>query len=170
MSSEIIFETEKLVVRKLLVSDLDPYHEMQSNPKVMQYVTGEVQSKEAHLKELQHLIDLYDQKKNVFWIYAIHRKLDSAFVGTLALIKDEQGDDEIGYRFLERYWGLGYGYDVCLATIRYCQSRGMQKLIGYVFDANVASAKILEKCNFKVVSRSIEPETNLPETKYELIL
>jgi len=170
MDSEIIFETDQLIVRKLQVIDLEAYHEMQSNPKVMQYVTGEVQTKEAHLEEIGNLIELYDKKDNDFWIYAIDRKLDGAFVGTLALIKDESGDDEIGYRFLEKYWGLGYGYDLCKGTVHYCRSLGMPKVIGYVFDINIASAKILEKCNFRLVSNGIEPETQLPETKYELIL
>ena len=35
------------------MSDIKPYHEMQSNPKVMQYVIGEVQSEKEHLIELE---------------------------------------------------------------------------------------------------------------------
>ena len=62
MSREIIFETERLWVRKLKTSDIKPYHEMQSNPKVMQYVTGEVQSEEDHIKELKEVIGFYDKK------------------------------------------------------------------------------------------------------------
>jgi RimJ/RimL family protein N-acetyltransferase len=166
----ILFETDRLVIRYLKMSDIDPYHEMQSNPKVMQYVTGEVQSKEAHLKELEHLLNLYEQKDNEFWIYAIERKSDGAFLGTLALIKDDQNDDEIGYRFLEKYWGMGYGFDLCQGTIEYCKSIGMSKLIGYVINVNVASAKILEKCGFVFVRDGIDPDSKLPETKYELIL
>ena len=90
MNPKVIFETDVLVVRKLQMSDIEPYHEMQSNPKVMQYVTGEVQSKEEHLKELSHLLDLYEKQNNDFWIYAIDRKLDGEFIGTLALIKDAE--------------------------------------------------------------------------------
>lgn len=170
MSREIIFETERLWVRKLKTSDIKPYHEMQSNPKVMQYVTGEVQSEEDHIKELKEVIGFYDKKENDFWIYAIERKSDYAFIGTLALIKDDENDDEIGYRFLEKYWGLGYGYDLCKGSIKYCKSIGIPKLIGYVINVNVASAKILKKCNFQFVRKGIDKDSKLPETKYELIL
>ena len=52
MKSQIIFETEILLVRRLKMSDIKPYHEMQSNPKVMQYVIGEVQTEKEHLIEL----------------------------------------------------------------------------------------------------------------------
>ena len=58
------------------MSDIKPYHEMQSNPKVMQFVTGEVQTEQEHLIELERLIGFYDKEDNDFWIYAIERKSD----------------------------------------------------------------------------------------------
>jgi len=54
--------------------------------------------------------------------------------------------------------------------IVYAKTIQIPKLIGYVFDANVASAKILMKCNFEIVEKGIEPVSQLPETKYELNL
>ncbi len=170
MSSQIIFETEILLVRRLKMSDIKPYHKMQSNPKVMQFVTGEVQTEQEHLIELERLIGFYDQEDNDFWIYAIERKSDHKFIGTVGFCKDDQGDDEIGYRCLETYWGLGYGYDLCKASVVYCKSIDMQKLIGYVINLNVASAKILKKCSFEYVSDGIDPVSKLPEKKYQLIL
>ena len=71
MKSQIIFETEILLVRRLKMSDIKPYNEMQSNPKVMQYVIGEVQTEKEHLIELDRLIGFYDKEGNDFWIYAI---------------------------------------------------------------------------------------------------
>jgi hypothetical protein len=37
-------------------------------------------------------------------MYAVERKLDSKCIGTVALVK-EDGDDDIGDRFLKEYWG-----------------------------------------------------------------
>jgi len=113
MSPQIIFETNRFRIRKLKMSDLNPFHEMQSNPNVLKYADGEVKSLEAHKSELKDLIQFYDTEGNDFWIYAIERRSDHEFVGTLALVKDDQQDDEIGIRFLEKYWGSGYGFEVC---------------------------------------------------------
>ena len=170
MSEQVIFETNRLMVRKLQMSDLDPFHTMQSNPKVMQYADVEVKSLKAHKKELQDLIGYYQKEKNDFWIYAIERKEDQKFIGTLAFVKDDQQDDEIGFRFLQKYWGLGYGSEIGLALIDYCRFVNMPKLIGYVIDKNIASAKILQKLGFEAVEKGIEKETGLPETKYQLKL
>jgi RimJ/RimL family protein N-acetyltransferase len=100
------------------MSDLNPFHEMQSNERVMQYVDGEVKTKDAHKEELISLIKKYNQKNNDFWIYAIDRKSDTRFVGTCALIKDSNSDDELGYRFLEKYWSLGFGLEICKGLIK----------------------------------------------------
>lgn len=170
MSLEVIFETERLLVRKLIMSDIDPFHKMQSNPNVMQYVTGDVKTYEEHTEELKDLIRKYAIEDNDFWIYAITKKEDNTFIGTCALIKDEQNDDEIGYRFLESYWGLGYGYEICQGIVDYSKRVSIHKLVGYVVDVNTASSKILERCGFQIVEKGIEPNLKLPETKYELVL
>ncbi|MFD2567952.1 GNAT family N-acetyltransferase [Pseudotenacibaculum haliotis] len=170
MNTQIIFETERLIVRRLQVGDLEPFHEMQASYNVMRFVRPTAMTREENEKELPDLIRKYDEKDNEFWIYAIERKSDNAFIGTCALVKDDNRDDEIGYRFLQKYWGMGYGYEVCEGLIGYCKSISMPKLIGFVADENIASAKILQKCNFKEVGKHIDPQLNIPETKYELVL
>lgn len=165
----MIFETERLLIRKLVLSDLDAFHEMESNPKVLQFATGNIKTLEENSKELKELIKKYKTPKNDFWIYAIERKLDKKFVGTVALVKDNN-DDEIGYRFLEKYWNLGYGFEVCKGLITYVQKQGLKTIIAYVVDKNSASVKIIEKLNFKIVKQFISDDLNLPETKYELKL
>jgi len=135
----------------------------------MQYATGDVKSLQEHKTELKTLIHKYSIPNNNFWIYTIERKEDAVFVGTLALVKDEE-DDEIGYRFLEKYWGKGYATEICSGLIHYCKQIGMKKIIGYVVDINIASAKILKKFNFKEVKTFVSDDIGLPETKYELVL
>ncbi|TCI90682.1 GNAT family N-acetyltransferase [Tenacibaculum sp. M341] len=166
----MIFETNRLIVRKLTLEDLQPFFELESNPEVLQYATGEVKTLEECEAELKELIHKYDKKGNDFWIYAIERKSDNQFIGTLAFVKDENRDDEIGYRFIQRYWGNGYATEVCESLIPYCKSIGMKKLIGCVVDKNVASAKILERFNFTKEKSFVSDDIGLPETKYVLYL
>jgi len=84
-------------------------------------------------------------------------------------VKDNN-DDEIGYRFLESFWGNGYGFEVCAGMINYCRVIKLKKLIAYAVDVNLASKKILEKLNFKIVEKRIAEDLQLLETKYELDL
>ncbi|MDY0779875.1 GNAT family N-acetyltransferase [Tenacibaculum sp. IB213877] len=165
----MIFETERLRIRKLKLSDIEGFYELESNPKVLQYATGEAKSFEGCKTNLQEVIEKYDKPNNDFWIYAAIRKQDNAFVGTVAFVK-EGVDDEIGYRLVERFWGNGYGYEVCKGMITYAKQLEMPKLIGNVVDENIASAKILVKLGFTPIEHFVSEDIKLPETKYELIL
>jgi RimJ/RimL family protein N-acetyltransferase len=62
----MIFETERLIVRKLILSDLNSFHEMQSNPNVMMFAEGAVKNLDEHYKELTNLIKKYSLKNNDF--------------------------------------------------------------------------------------------------------
>jgi RimJ/RimL family protein N-acetyltransferase len=163
----MIFETERLLVRKLVLDDLEPFHLMQSNPKVMQFVTGDVKSLQEHELELKELIAKYKMPNNNFWIYAIDRKSDGEFIGTCAIVDEV---NELGYRFLEQFWGFGYGREICNGLIKHCKEIGLKLLTAYVVDENIASAKIIESNDFKVVKKFVSDDLKLPETKYELHL
>ncbi|QOD61187.1 GNAT family N-acetyltransferase [Polaribacter haliotis] len=165
----MIFETERLLIRKLNVKDLEKFHSLESNPNVLKYATGNVKNYEENKKELNDLIRRYNLPYNDFWIYAVILKDNNNFIGTVALVKDG-ADDEIGYRFLENYWGNGFATELCKGLISYCKQLGMLKIFGYVVDENSASAKILKRLNFKIVKHFVSEDIQLPETKYELIL
>ena len=159
----MIFETNRLLVRELSPKDLDPFHEMQSNPKVMQYADGEPKSYDEHKKELKDLCSKYIDDTNDFWIYAIVLKETNAFIGTVALVKDDADQDEIGFRFLERFWNRGFGFEVCMGLISHTKLKGFQTLVAYVSEFNVASIRILQKCGFYQV-----PWDTANEYKFEL--
>ncbi len=110
----MIFSTQRLYIRKIEAEDLGALHEMHANPNVMRYTGDTPNTIKDDRENLKHILNCYDTPDNDFWIWAIIRKTDNAFIGTCALIKsDPQNEhdlpeDEIGYRFLERYWGNGY--------------------------------------------------------------
>ena len=164
----MIFNTERLFVRRLIFEDLSAFHELESNPNVLRFADGKVKSLSENEIELKDLISKYTIQNNDFWIYAIIRKTDNKFIGTVALVKDNN-DDEIGYRFIEKYWSLGYGTEICNGLISYCKKKCFKKLIAYVVDDNIASLKILKRNNFVIVNQFINDKQQ-QETKLELIL
>ena len=147
----MIFETNRLLVRKLDPEDLTGFHEMQSNPNVMKFVDKNPKSLKEHQLELENLISKYNENGNDFWIYAVVSKGDNIFLGTIAFVKDELGNDEIGYRFLEKYWNLGYGTEVLNGMISYAKDEGLTNLIAYVSEENIGSIRTLEKNRFSKI-------------------
>ncbi len=165
-----IYTTKRLLVRKLTIKDFEPFHKMQSNINVMKFVRGKPMTYAQNKEELPKLIKFYDKMDNDFWIYAIVRKEDDAFVGTVALVKDDNNDDEMGYRFLEEYWGNKYGTEVFMGLIDYCKSIGFKKVIACVAINNKASLQILKNAGFQFIENFVSDHLNIPEQKYILEL
>lgn len=167
----MIFETQRLTVRRLIVEDLDPFHEMQGNPNVMKYTGDRAKTFEEDQKDLQYVIDCYDQPENDFWVWAIIRKADTEFVGTCAIVKSDprQNDptqDEIGYRFLEKYWGNGYGDEITRGLIDFAFNEfGKTELIAEVDELNIASVKILDR-HMELVDRFYNSRDQSNDRKY----
>ena len=165
----IIFETERLFVKELIEGDLTLFHKMQSNYNVMRFVRGKAMTYNENKQEIENLIKKYAEKENDFWIFAVKRKSDNIFLGTVALVKND-GDDEIGYRLLEEEWGKGYGYEITKGLIAYCKGKKIEKIVAYAAVDNIASTKILKKLNFTFVKNLIAEDLGIPERKFELYL
>ena len=163
-----IFETNRLRVRRLQLADFEAFHEMQSNINVMRYVRGKAMTYQENKDELPILIKKYNDPLNNFWIYAVEQKNGHRFVGTVALVKDANNDDEIGYRFLEKYWNNGYGFEVAEGLVLYCKKMGLPKIIACVVTKNEASTKIIQKLGFEFVENFVSDNLKLPERKFVL--
>ena len=114
----MIFKTKRLFVRELKREDFTAFYKMQKDPTVMKYVGGPVNTKNACIKDLDHLIGNYNKKDCNFYVWAV---LNSTceFVGTCAFIVNDNNENEIGYRFLKQYWGNGYGKEIVDGLINY---------------------------------------------------
>ena len=167
---QFIFETKRLRVRRLKLNDFDAFHKMQSNMNVMQYVRGKPMTYQENKDELPILIEKYEIPENDFFIYAIEQKSDTTFVGTVALVKDDNNDDEIGYRFLEKYWGNGFGFEVAEGLVKYSRKIKLPKIIACVANKNQASAKIIQKLGFEFVCDFVSDDLKIPERKFVLEL
>ena len=137
-----MFSTNRLYVRPLLYSDSDEFFDMMSNPNVMNPVPQQVKNREESDANLQILIQ--DPKEKTVW--AVCEKDDNELIGLCALLVNDEGHDEIGYRLREQYWRKGYGTEIAAGLIDYCFNElKFSMLTADVNTENVPSVKILEK-------------------------
>lgn len=111
----------------------------------MRHVGGKAMSLEENREDLKRVMDAYTTPENGFWVWAVLRKPDGIFLGTCALVVNEDGENEIGFRFQEKHWGRGYGRDVSRSLLRYgLEKMKLKSIVAYVDKENTASVKILE--------------------------
>ncbi|MFK8006053.1 MAG: GNAT family N-acetyltransferase [Saprospiraceae bacterium] len=165
----MLFQTSRLLVRPLTFEDFEPFHEMQSNLKVMQYASGKAQTLEENKADLKKVINHYQEVNNGFWIWAMERKSDQALIGTVAIIVDKKKEGEIGYRLLEKHWGNGYATEILKDLINYGFEKMQLKAIHANVDVrNIASIKMLDKSVLEFIGKEWNEDFQSYDRLYRL--
>lgn len=162
-----LFKTERLAVRCLEETDLEPFYEMQSNLKVMQFIKPAMNLEESK-KELNRFIAYYDNEAIDFNIWAVREQQTDLFIGICGVYENAKKEFEIAYRLRECFWGNGYGREMARGLIQHCfEQRNFELLKAYVRLGNTGSIKILEQ-EMHYKDTFVESKNNLEEQVYEL--
>lgn len=154
---EIFVETERLLLREILPSDVDGMFEMDSDPEVHKYLGNKpVKTKDEASQVIESIRSQYVQHGIGRW--AVIEKETDSFAGWcgLKLIAEETNNHihyhDIGYRLLKRYWGKGFASESAKASIAYGFKKLQLKTIYGIADANnLSSGKVLRKVGLKYV-------------------
>lgn len=147
----IIIETERFILRELLPSDDERMFRLDSNPNVHRFLgNNPVISIEESRKYIANIRNQY--LENEIGRYAVILKETNEFIGWCGIkyiTEPENGHvnfHEIGYRFIEEYWGKGYGYESAKAWLDYgFKTMKIQTIYASANIENSGSRKILEK-------------------------
>ena len=163
----MIFETERLYVRKLQKSDIEGFYDMQSNPNVMQHIKQFMNRSESEM-ELERFINYYNNEDVFFKIWAVEEKNDNKFIGICGVYENEKNEFEIAYRLRELYWKRGFGKEIAKNLIHYCfDNFDLNELTAYVRLENKGSINILKK-EMELVKEFFCKKVNLYEQVYQL--
>jgi ribosomal-protein-alanine N-acetyltransferase len=144
MKTTKIFDTQRLVVRPLHFEDCDDFFDMMGNPKVMNPIPREAMDRETSDQHFEKHLNSNANSETKVW--AIASKNNDTFVGIAAFLKNNDKEDEIGYRLREKYWGIGYGTEIAQGLIDYgFNVLNVELITADVYVENVKSVKILDK-------------------------
>lgn len=164
----MIFETERLLVRALHLSDSDAFFDMMGNPNVMNPIPRPAMSRlesDAFLNKVMQSKTFNLDKE----VRAIVEKKSNNFIGLCAFLKNNEQDDEIGYRLREQFWRQGYGTEITEGLIQYgFEVMKTPKITADVYVENIGSVKILKKF-FRPVKEFFNEDDNCTDRRYELL-
>ena len=151
--SNVILETDRLILRAWEITDLDDFFEYASVEGV-----GEKAGWEHHKskdKSLEILKMFIEEKK----IFAIVLKENQKVIGSIGIeeLSEELDKDldnllgrELGYVLNKDYWNKGIMKEAVSKVVDYCfNTLKLNFLMASYFNHNIASKKVLENLNFK---------------------
>lgn len=145
-----LFQTKRLYVRSLRKTDLKNFKKLLDHPKVKKFTNGTGILLEEGETDFEKLLTLSRAKNKSFWVWGVILKETGEFIGTCAVIKNESGEFEIGYRLMEEYWHKGYGQEIANELINFAENEmEIPAVTAYVDKQNMASIRILGKSSLK---------------------
>ena len=142
-----ILETERLVLREFSIDDTGFILTLLNTPGWLEYIGDKnVRTLEDAVNYLENG-PIKSYKKNGFGLWLILLKDGSTPIGMCGLVNRESLDDiDIGFALLTEYSGLGYGYEIANATLKYAnQVLGINRVVAITDSNNISSIKLLNK-------------------------
>lgn len=140
-------ETDRLLLRKITLDDVDDLFEFSSDPDVSRYMRWETnEAKEETMAFVRAVIQGYGNGTSGDW--AIVHKKHKKVIGTCAFVSwsNEHQKAEIGFILHQGYWGQGFALEAVTTFITYgSEVLKLNRIEGHCDPENIGSEKVMRK-------------------------
>lgn len=145
-----MFETDRLILRRLEESDVDEIFAMRSDAEVMRFIRAP-QNRVESVNWLNLVSSRWSSERIGFC--AVIEKQSDKFVGWCGLWQLKETDElEIGYAIAKEFWGKGFATEAARAFIQYGFERlKPDKIVGVAEPENLSSRRVMEKLGMTFV-------------------
>jgi RimJ/RimL family protein N-acetyltransferase len=159
---QIIAETERLVLRRFTLGDVDDLLALDNDPLVRRFVEdGEPVNAAQATRDIEYWLDQYERSDHFgCWVAATKgggdpdNNPDSEFIGWLHLYDrtETPGAPELGYRLVSKAWGQGFAAEGCRTLIdRVFQATDVHRVVAETMVIHRASRRVMEQCGMRLV-------------------
>lgn len=148
----IIIETDRLILRTWQQEDVDPYFQINQDPKVIELLLGSLT-----MEQVNHFILGVNnhQEKLGYTLWAIELKETGNLMGFTGLNYTDWKAPftpavEVGWRLGSQYWGKGYATEGAKAALYYGFKKcDLKEIVSFTVPANVRSLRVMQKIGLK---------------------
>ena len=145
-----ILETERMVLRAFTLNDVDAMFVLGSDPDIIRYAGNTPYQSVEDARN--YLIEgpLRDYEIYGYGRFACVLKESGKVIGFSGIkYLTEIDENELGYRFLTQYWGLGLAKEAARAVIPFARDRlKMSRLVSVIHPDNAGSKNVVGKLGF----------------------
>ena len=142
----MIFQTERLKVRKPDKTDIEMYFKLWNSPEVMQNV-GFPQGLKISKEKISEQIKKQDETEYDKTLVVVEKSSDEAIGECKLGFPNEEGISITDIKLLPEFWGNGYGEEIKNSLCLYLFSRTNCKIVeASPNKKNIASQKMQEAC------------------------
>lgn len=165
MIEVVEFRTERLVLKKISIKDVDDYAEWKGQHIYHKYLSSKAKSKEEYKKTIESIVKGYDDKEDQKLIWGVF--LNEKLIGSVS-IEDFNSVHrwcEIGWGLNPEFQGQGFAYESVKCLIDYIfENLKMNRISVVIWDGNESSKCLAKKLGF--VQEGIERKARFKNDKF----
>lgn len=158
-------KTERLVLKKITMKNLDDYFEWKSNEEYHKFLSSKIKTKEEYKKSIEEIINGYANKEEPTLLWGVFFK--NKLIGSVSI-----EDWNITHKWCEIGWGLnlnygkqGFAYEAAKCLINYIfNNLKMNRVSAFIWDGNDASKNLAIKLGF--IQEGIERKARFKNNKF----
>jgi len=160
-----ILETERLLMRRLLASDLDDLYALYRDPEIRRYFPEGTLTLEETREELEWFLNGHPDHPELGLWATIH-KPTGAFIGRCGLLPwtiDGVDEVEIAYLIAKSWQRQGFGAEAARALVRYgFEALGLNRLVALIDPKHEASIRTAERAGLRFWKEAEVEEVRSP--------
>lgn len=140
-------ETERLLLVPLEMKHIDNLADLDSDPKVLHYITDGVLRDRKHQEVGVPRVMKYMEENPGLGLWVAYLKDINEFLGWYILKHlPDDGEVEVGFRLKTNFWGKGYSTEAGKALLKYgFETLGLKRIAAIVRPDNLASQAVIKK-------------------------
>lgn len=149
-ANEYIFTSERIGYRLLKKNDFNDYFKLDSDPEIREFFPQNKALDEKTIKaNMQKNIAFF--KANDFGVFIAIELASGEFIGRCGFGKIATGEIEVGYVFLQKFWGKGLASEALLSLLNWAKSNifVVDSIIAFTPTAHLASQRVMQKAGMQ---------------------
>jgi len=152
-SPKLILETDRLLLRHLVMDDLDELFALYSDPEIRQYFPEGILNYDDTKEELEWHMNGHPRHPELGLWATVHKET-GRFIGRCGLLPweiDGKLEIEIAYLLDKKFWHQGLATEAAHGIMRYGFERlSLSRLICLIDPDNIASQRVAENIGMKL--------------------
>ncbi|TSA28457.1 MAG: N-acetyltransferase [Ignavibacteriales bacterium] len=144
-------ETERLILRKITIDDVNDIYEYASITDVTTFVLWDThKTKQDSIDFIKLTEEQFNN--NISFIWGIVIKSENKLIGTIDLRNWDaiHKCGEIGYVISQKYWNRGYVSEAMKTVIKFgLEELHLNRIEAHCEEENIGSWRVMEKCGMK---------------------
>ena len=147
----MLFETDRLLVRRLSLGDAPFIFELVNEPGWIEHIGDRAVRTLSDAERYLRDGPLASYARHGHGLYHVALRETAAPVGMCGILRRDGLDaPDLGYAILERHHGRGYATEAARATLEHARrDLGLTHVLAITSEANAASQRVLEKAGLR---------------------